>query len=157
AALDKNDALQALRILSFVSTENRTPTTHALVLRAVKGASTGLESPLLSPLLQSFLAKFSQVDAEVHGAYLSELVQIMRDATDVQRTDIAEHAFDTIRLLRADPAEENDRLRFRLAIAYFDKGLEQTSQETLKQMRTGLTWGERLHGMFHGLFIPLWL
>ncbi len=128
----------ALWLLSKISFETRTPTTHDLTLTILKNLKGQDRSPILRTGVSSFLGKMSSHDERIANEYkrlLDEQMHFILGQNEPQRFNIF---FGLLLAINPDPSPLNDQLRVARADYYLKKGEIGTGLVLLKSLRGAL-------------------
>lgn len=143
----------ALWLLSKISFETRTPSTHDLTLTILQNLKGQDRSPVLRTGVSSFLGKMSSHDERIANEYKRLLYEQMRfilQQNEPQRFNIF---FGLLLAINPDPSELNDRLRVARADHYLQKGEIGTGLVLLKSLRGSLPTSEQMWINFRILWL----
>ena len=152
-SLANEDGLKALRYLSLIGLDNRTPETHRLILESL-GYLTNDSLAGLSEQTRYFLSEISKNDAHIRDKYFRILEKHFHNFISDREPQKAETHLEKILELRPDPDSANDALRTSLAILYLDQGLKNAAKDHIRDIKTGISFLTRLRLIFSGIYIP---
>lgn len=140
----KGDYEAALNILSNIEFDKRTPTTHALILRALGSTKPPASSIVENAKITGLIKQIAQVDDGVRQAFLQFLERTaLYNAGDPSFRDIGD-LMSLIVTMRPDPSRDNDALRAHVAISLVNRGRVMQARSLLSDMRTREPFFERL-------------
>lgn len=154
--ITEKNPLLALTLLSWLDQSWRTPTTHDLVLQALRNLPVTQAEQVLSGRTADFLYFVSIKDYTVKAVYLAYLQLALLKKLDQRDLSNLDQFFSTIKKLRPDPDAANDELRVNAAAVYGSLGQGAAAREQVQQMHRALNWIELIRLLFSGAFISPW-
>lgn len=152
-AINAGKAERALRALVHVDLNWRTPTTHMLVVDALKHLSPDHAISLSEAGINNFLQALAHRDPLIKSAYIQYLELEIRSLLRHGRAKDAGSALANLLYLRPDPNQANDRIRVEQSIVYAVQDMTPAARDVLAEVKTGLTWGERIRILLAGIYI----
>ena len=147
-AIEQGDGVSAIRVLLLLPVEQRTPSSHEIVIEALGAIAPGQSDFLVDPKIQQMLWVYSNKDDQLKERYLDLLERALEEIVEGQELSRAPVLIANVRELRPDPSSENDRLRFILAGVAAEQGQFALAQGILKGANTTIPWGLKLSFFF---------
>lgn len=151
-AIERHDEERALTVLSHIDIKKRTPTTHDLILKAVRALVPNERPVILDSAVALMLRTVSIGDARVRQAYTSYLDRLFLFFIDHSMVDSVNTHFDKLTLLRPDPDAANDRIRLKQISAYLRQNRIHSATEELAQIESGVPLLYKLRFALGGLY-----
>jgi len=138
---------QALRLLSFVALDRRTPTTHQLTSKALQSLKPEDNSILMDNSVRTFLGTLAANDPQLKLDFRNALVRLAGFLVDQQKLSESEAVLNRLLSINPDPSYENDQVRIAQSKAYIN--LEDLAQFEAKysEIQTSLPLSLRFNAM----------
>ena len=143
-ALEQGDGVSAIRVLLLLPVEQRTPSSHEIVIEALSAIAPSHSDLLLDPKIQQMLWAYSNKDGIIKERYLDLLERATEELGQGHDLSRGSELIANVRELRPDPSSENDRLRFILAGAAAEKGQLTLAQGIMAGAKTKIPWSLKL-------------
>jgi len=151
--LKEGQASKTLLLLSWLDLQWRTPTTHKLVVEALKGLKEDDVSSLFGTRIERFLSIMAIKDPEIKETYVKFVERDIQYRNKNHNFSLINSYFDRLRLLRPDPNAENDSLRIETALAMAQAGFNDSAKEIYSRVQTKVSQIDMIRLLLAGILV----
>ena len=138
-ALSAGSPERALYILGRTDLHRRTPHVHELTARALRQVKPSAQPFFHDVGSEMFVRAVARHDVTVKDYYLEYLQRQIDFFLERQSLEELDFCVRKLLLVRPDPNQQNDRVRERQALMYFQAGHKIRALEKLQEIQTGLS------------------
>ncbi len=157
SAINNRDHQGALSLLALVDINKRTPSTHALVKRALDGLAANQLALTLEPRIALMLRAIAGKDPDIYLTYLKLLEQQIRYLAQIGDLPMVREVFDIITQLRPDPDLKNDYLRSDVILILIERGMVIEARDLLKEIKAGLPLFRKVKLVWKGAYFSRYI
>ncbi len=151
--LNAREYARTIEILSLVSVNYRTPTTHALLSDALKNYSLKDFSRLTNAQVEDFIRSLARKDPEIKKTYLEILENQSKYLVEEGYPRPVDEILSTILIFRNDPNPKNDAIRMEQLKLYSKQDKNTLAKDKLKDIKTPIGLFDKITLFFSGLYI----
>ena len=143
AALKENNRVDAIKYLTRLSLDWRTPQTHNLAKAVFSEMSDVVALELTSMRAQIFFENIAKNDSIFQATYIESIQALFLKSLLQKQTRSAESYFSALLRVRSDPHPENDLLREKFAMVYNELGLNEKAERIISESSSPVSFGTK--------------